>query len=249
MIPVNIGQGHVYHSRKEGAANQFRYPTFFIFFRCDQEAELQRILKSKYKGLLSFSAKGYLKNNEDPLNDQVTNFLRDFCDYQADEVWLHTMPSMFGYSFNPVNFWLCRRNGKLEAVLTEVNNTFGERHFYWINPKQEIKSDQWLRAEKVFHVSPFFPVTGYYQFRFQINDFETRVDINYHDPEGPLRLATWVSGQMTPLQNQSRNGLLFKYGWITVMVVLRIHYQAMKLWIKRSRFYRKPALPRQEVSS
>jgi DUF1365 family protein len=47
------------------------------------------------------------------------------------EIWLQTFPRILGYVFNPVSFWLCTRaNGQVQAVLAEVNNTFGERHCY-----------------------------------------------------------------------------------------------------------------------
>ncbi len=248
MSPIQIGKGHVYHSRKEGAANSFRYPTFYIYFCCDQENELQNLLRTKFRYLLSFKGYDYLQGQMGPVDSSVKKFIRDYCNYEAEEVWLHTLPRMFGYVFNPVTFWICRRDQKVEAVLVEVNNTFGERHFYWIHPQEQITNQKWYRAEKVFHVSPFFPVDGFYQFRFQLDEDSARIDINYHNPSGPLRLATWVTGRAEALADQSALALFSTYGWMTQLVVLRIHYQAFKLWIKKTRFHRKPALPQEKVS-
>lgn len=254
MNSIQIGRGHVHHSRHEGGRLNFRYPTFFLLFRCDLESpsatpeSLQRLLRTKFLKLLSFSSRDYLNGRDLPLVDSIKIFLRKFCQYEAEEVWLQTMPRMLGFVFNPVSFWYCRRGEKLEAVLVEVNNTFGERHFYWIRPGREITSGEWFRAEKVFHVSPFFPVDGFYQFRFRIEPQRSRVDINYHEPSGPLRLATWVSGHLSPLSDQSPVSIFGRYGWMTALVVLRIHSQAFKLWLRKTRFYRKPALPAEEVS-
>ncbi len=249
MSLIQIGNGQVFHSRKEGAANRFNYSAFFLHFRCDQDAELQKHMRDRFRRALWFTSVDYLKGKAGDLDLLVKDFLREFCGYEAEEVWLHTLPRMLGYVFNPVSFWLCRRGGNLEAVLVEVSNTFGEKHFYWIQPPLGISADEWYRAEKVFHVSPFFPVEGFYQFRFDVATSDARIEINYHGPSGALRLATSVQGQLSPLQNYSAAMLFRRYGWMTAMVVLRVHFQALKLWLKKSHFYSKPALPREEVSS
>jgi DUF1365 family protein len=244
---MNIGQGNVFHSRKEGVSHSFRYPTFFLYFKCAKEQELKDTLCKKFAGFVAIASEDYLKGKPGPIDQNIKSFLKEFCGFDAQDVWLHTLPRMFGYAFNPVSFWFCKRGEKLEAVLVEVNNTFGERHFYWLHPENGIK-DQWIRAEKVMHVSPFFPVEGFYNFRFQLTEKDARIDINYHSPDGSLRLATWVSGALSPLASQSLLSVCVKYGWITPMVVFRIHIQAIRLWFQKIRFYRKPAPPQQEVT-
>lgn len=244
-----VGRGHVHHSRQLGAANNFRYPTFFLHFRCDQEAELQKKMKSQYYGLFSINVKNYLDGDGQQFESAIKKFLLEKCNYHAAQIWFQSYPQQFGYAFNPVSFWFCERQGQLEAVLVEVNNTFGERHFYWIHPGVAINSKQWLRAEKVFHVSPFFPVEGYYQFRFKKEETKTRVDINYHGPDQKLRLATWVTGDLTELSQNTLLSLLIRYGWMTPMITFRIHYQALRLWLKKITFYKKPKLPGKQVSS
>lgn len=245
-----ITEGKVYHSRSETAQNSFSYPSYSLLFNCDDEKDLLASLKNRFGRVISFNGQDYLRGADGTLKANITKFLFETCGYSASEVWLQTYPKVFGYSFNPVNFWLCRRNDRLEAILVEVNNTFGERHFYWIKPDrdQQISSDQWYQAEKVFHVSPFFPVDGFYRFRFQVSDESTRFDINYHSPDGKLRLATWVDGKVSPLNSVTLFSLLRKYGWLSVVVVLRIHYQALKLAWKRVKFFRKPPPPKQEVT-
>lgn len=241
---IFIGRGHVHHSRKEHNRNGFRYPSFFLFFRTDRAGELPQ------NPILSFRHGDYLGMTGGTLDGNIREFLRRKLHYETKgEIWLHTMPRMFGYAFNPVSFWLCRRDGNLDAVLVEVNNTFGEKHFYWIKPPEPLSAEQWYRAEKAFHVSPFFPVDGYYEFRFRTATEDVRIDINYHAPSGGLRLATWVVGRLSPSKNVSTLGLVLGYGWMTPMVVGRIHFQAVKLWLKKTKFYRKPEPPNQKVTS
>lgn len=249
MNQLRLGRGHVHHARWDGAKNSFRYPMFFLNFNCAREIDLRQTLQRRFHGLLSLSSRDYLAASDGLLEDTVKEFLRKNCGYEAEEVWLQTMPRMLGYVFNPVSFWLCRRIEKLHAVLVEVNNTFGERHYYWLGPRPGGVSNEWLTTRKMFHVSPFFPVEGDYRFRFQITEERSRIEINYHGPDGHLRLATSLEGVLSPLEQQSFSGLLAAYGWMTPLVIFRVHYQALKLLIKKSRFYSKPALPREEVTS
>lgn len=249
MSGLNMGEGHVFHARHGEIKNQFRYPIFYILAGCGHEEALQGLLRGKFKRALSFSAGDYLKGGKQPLEKSIKNFLETECQYVAESVQLLTMPRMLGYAFNPICFWFCYKNQKMDAVLCEVNNTFGERHFYWIHPDQGIAEDAWYKAVKVFHVSPFFPVEGYYQFRFQVSADTYRIDINYLGDDQILKLATWIEGKFRPLVESSAGYLLLKYGWMTPLVVLRIHTQALRLWLKKARFYKKPQVPKQEVTS
>jgi uncharacterized protein len=246
-VRAKILTGHVYHSRKDCIKNSFRYPIFNIFFNCSNEQELSKYFRTHFLGLLSFKSRDFLHRKDGDLLENIKDFLRVQCNYQADEVWLQTMPRMFGFAFNPVSFWFCYKNKQVDAVLVEVNNTFGERHFYWISP-ENLQKDEWIRAKKVFHVSPFLPVEGSYRFRFKVNEKFSRVDIFHYDQEEQLKLCTWIEGDFLSIKKFPVFTMLLRYGWMTPLVVFRIHYQAFKLWMKKAKFYSKPLPPKKEVS-
>lgn len=251
MNSLSLGQGHVFHKRHGHATNQFQYPTFFLYINTSSETELQKLFKNRAWRIFSLSKSDYLtrQSTNESLGLIAKNFLKERCHYEAEDVWLHTLPAMFGYVFNPISFWLCQKNGKLDAVLCEVSNTFGEHHFYWIAPgRVDLAAGEWATAEKLFHVSPFFPVEGFYKFRFKIHENAANIDILYHNKNGDLVLTTSVHGKLTPLKDLSPWRLLFKYGWLTPLVLLRIHYQAVRLWLKKARFYSKPEPPREEIT-
>jgi DUF1365 family protein len=247
MSTAFLSQGQTGHRRQGKTANSFRYPMLVVKFRTDKEAEFQAELRRKFRGLLSFRTADYLAKNSGGLNELARAFLLDRCGFSAEEIWLITMPRIFGYAFNPVSFWLCRRQGKLEAVLCEVNNTFSERHFYWVQVGS--KSNEWISAEKKFHVSPFLPVEGSYRFRFHDDLGQSRIDVNYHGADGQLQLATWLEFNSTPLAEVSAPRIFLRYCGHTFLVVARIHYQALRLWLKGLKFFRKPALPQEGVTS
>jgi uncharacterized protein len=99
-------------------------------------------------------------------------------------------------------------------------------------------------ASKVFHVSPFCKVEGSYRFRFQISKESARTvaRIDYDDAAGAL-LQTSVSGQLQALTPQTLRKAFWSYGAMTLGVIARIHWQALKLWIKRVPFFTKPTPP------
>ena len=164
------------------------------------------------------------------------------------EVWLHCYPRVLGYTFKPVSFWYCHTvQGALRAIVVEVNNTFGERHCYLLDRP---RYGHELRADKVFHVSPFCPVEGGYRFRFMLNldpahaphGAHTVARIDFDDADGPL-IQTSVSGALAPVTRQAIRTALWRYPAMTFGVVARIHWQAARLWLKRTRFFSKPVPP------
>jgi DUF1365 family protein len=71
--------------------------------------------------------------------------------------------------------------------------------------------------------------------------------IDYDDAQGPL-LETSVSGTLEPLSASTVRRALLRYPAMTFGVVLRIHWQAAKLFLKKIRFISKPVPPESFVS-
>jgi DUF1365 family protein len=249
-----IGFGQVRHTRLKPVRNIFAYRTYFLMLPM---RSLQRFnaapspLARNRFGLVSF----YDRDHGDGRSPQdggalawldallATEGITD-----ADgEVWLHCYPRVLGFAFKPVSFWYCHRaDASLRAVVVEVNNTFGQRHCYVLDPA---RFGAELRADKVFHVSPFCPVEGGYRFRLMVDATRTRTvaRIDYDDAQGPL-LQTSVSGTLEPITAQALRRALLGYPLMTLAVVWRIHWQALRLFIKRVRFFRLPAPPPTSVS-
>jgi len=243
----------VMHRRLRPRENAFRYRVAYVCLRLDAlERAAGRWLKLDRPGLVSFRRADHGARDGGDLAAWLRRLLAEHglaevCD---GEPVLMTMPRMLGYVFNPVSFWFCRdRSGALRAVLCEVNNTFGESHCYLVHraDAQPLPPDQWLDGRKVFHVSPFLPVEGGYRFRFRFDDKAAHVDVNYHDTDG-LMLATSVSGRRQPLTDRAVLRYFLGNPTMTLGVIARIHWQALQLWRKRVKFYRKPAPPPEFVT-
>lgn len=255
MGSLKLLQGHVYHARSETAVNSFRYPIFNIYFSIDEIDKLNQLFKKKFFWLLSFKATDYLDKKSADLKNEIENFTASkfqyFRNQDYDKIFLQTIPKMFGYVFNPVSFWYFFKGENLAAVMCEVNNTFGEKHFYWLTEKSlnlNNLNNQWLTAEKEFHVSPFFPINGQYRFRFDVSAENIAAHINFVTADQTKRLITWIRGDLKGLNDVSPLKLIFQYGWMTPLVVIRIHMQAVKLYFKKVKFFTKPELPENVVT-
>jgi DUF1365 family protein len=161
------------------------------------------------------------------------------------EVTLITLPRVLGFGFNPVSFWLCHdQSGALAAVLAEVNNTFGERHCYLCRKTDgtRIGPDEEITAEKVFHVSPFFPTDGEYRFRFieKPDRVSIRIDL-YRD--GARALSATIGGRLDTLTSRALFRSFLRHPFPTLQVVLLIHYHAARLYMRGHQIFSKPTPP------
>lgn len=245
---LSWGEGAVYHRRHGAVSNAFRYPTFFLLFDVRDEGELRSLFRERYRSMFSIRSTDYLDGREGNLDSNAREFISEHCGYAAEEIELQTYPRMFGYVFNPVSFWFCKRAGVIDAILCEVRNTFGEKHFYWLAPSAEGFAGTWRTAEKVFHVSPFQPVDGHYRFRFVVSSEKSHVDILYYGPGDDLKLTTSVEGMLAPIAEGRLARFVLKYGWLTALVTVRIHTQAVRLWFKKAKFFSKPSPPLEKVT-
>jgi DUF1365 family protein len=146
---------------------------------------------------------------------------------------LLAQPRTLGHVFNPVSFWLAHdRDGALRAVISEVSNTFGDRHSYLCahDDHRPITREDTLSAQKIFHVSPFQPIEGGYTFRFDIRDDRIGVWIDYGT--GNEGLYATLTGKRAPLSTAAilRASLRRPFGARRVFAL--IHWQALKLWWK-----------------
>ncbi|CAN5238477.1 DUF1365 domain-containing protein [soil metagenome] len=269
-----IGTGQVRHTRLRPARNSFAYPTYFLMLpmRSLREQPSAALARNRF-GLISFFDADHGDGGADSLAWLDALLAREGIADASGEVWLHCYPRVLGFTFKPVSFWYCHRaDGSLAAIVVEVNNTFGERHCYLLDDRSAtLGFGRELRADKVFHVSPFCDVAGSYRFRFMRTGLHpergaarshesmttrtpsaakpvansvarTVARIDHHDAEG-LLIQTSVSGELSPLTPARLRAAFFGMPLMTLGVIARIHWQALRLFAKRVPFFRKPAPP------
>ena len=244
--------GTVMHRRLRPVTHRFAYRVFFLRLALTQlEAAENRLFSLNRFNLASFHFADHgARDGTHPLVWIRAVLAREGLWAADGEVWLHCFPRVLGYAFNPVSFWFCHsRNGALRAVLAEVNNTFGERHCYLLaHPDgRPIEPGETLGVQKRFHVSPFFPVSGSYAFRFGTAGGARISRIDYLDGHGPL-LLTSISGRPQPLTAGTLLRAVAARPLMTLAVMARIHWHALRLWAKRVPFIPKPVPPLEDFT-
>ncbi|MFZ6648769.1 DUF1365 domain-containing protein [Undibacterium sp. TJN25] len=251
--------GAVRHKRLRPAQNAFTYGVFFLRIPLKASAATPlpaRFFSHNRFNLLSFHDKDHGDGKQAPLA-WVNGILQQQGIADADgEIWLQCFPRVFGYVFNPVSFWFChRQDGALRAIVVEVCNTFGEKHVYLLETGTVQAYGQELTAKKIFHVSPFCPLEGGYRFHFMQSERQAGgqmlqhhvASIDYDDASGPL-LLTSISGIAQPLSDRALGWAMLRFPLMTLAVIVRIHVQALRLWLKRIPFFSKPAPPASDIS-
>ena len=260
MSGAKINFGLVKHQRLRPAKNAFGYGVFTISIpmrarSANPNLLSQNGLSDNCWGLCAFFDKDHGLGESNSLA-WIEKILADNHVQHVDgEIWLQTFPRVLGYVFNPVSFWICTRaDGKVQAVLAEVNNTFGERHCYLLHKDsgEALHSGETLSSKKVFHVSPFCAVRGDYHFRFLFPQDSSSgknnvCRIELHEDGQPL-INTSISGTSRPLSKANIMLALLRYPLMSLGVIFRIHWQALKLWVKGVPFHSKPKPPELEVS-
>ena len=249
-----IGFGQVRHTRLRPKHHAFVYGTFFLMLPMRSLAKAQthsnaEAFRINRRSAISFHDVDH-GDGRCASEGGALAWLDELLQSQGiidatGEVWLHCYPRVLGYTFKPVSFWYCHSaDHHLRAIVVEVNNTFGERHCYLLDhPQYGIEQ----RASKVFHVSPFCEVQGDYRFRFMRTADRTVARVDHDDALGPL-IETSISGQLEPITSTNLRRALWAYPLMTLVVMARIHWQALKLWRKQVPFFTKPTPPKDFVT-
>ena len=255
-----INFGAVKHRRFRPAKNAFGYSVFTLSIpmrarRDDPTLLSKHGLRDNRFGLFSFFDRDHGLGNQDSLSWMETILEENNIQHVDGEIWLQTFPRVLGYVFNPVSFWICTQaDGQVQAVLAEVNNTFGERHCYLLHHDsgKAVQSGETLVSKKVFHVSRFCDVRGEYHFRFLFpQDSHSKRNIvcriELHEDGAPL-INTSISGLAQALSKSTLYLAFLRYPLMSLGVIGRIHWQALKLWLKGVPFYSKPQPPELEIT-
>jgi DUF1365 family protein len=90
-------------------------------------------------------------------------------------------------------------------------------------------------------------VCGEYRFRFEQRGAVHAVSIDLWDG-GELQLSTRLSGRAQALDGGAMRKWLARQPFMTLGVVARIHWQALRLALRRVSFFRKPPPPIEETT-
>lgn len=164
-------------------------------------------------------------------------------DLAGGRVLLVTLPRVLGYLFNPVSFYFCfDRHGQPVAALAEVTNTFKEMKPFVLGPDTRQGAAFALRTPKYFYVSPFTDMDVAFAFTLRVPGDKLSVQIDDYDA-GQRTLTSTLTGPRRALTDRTLAWFTLKYPFITLKVITLIHWNALRLYLKKVPWFAKAARP------
>jgi len=242
--------GHVRHRRFLPVRNAFRYRLFMMYVDLDELPGLFDGVRSwsyEKPNLASFHRRYYFGDPDVPLGDAVRAAVHEKLGLELDgPIRLLTQMRYLGYCYNPVGFYYCfdAAGREVRAIVAEITNTpWGERHAYFLDARTSLNPlagrFRW-EFPKAFHVSPFMPMNVMYDWRF--NTPSDNLNVHMMDRiDGDKHFDATLTLTREELSPRALNRVLWNYPAMTAKVLVGIHWQALRLWLKRTPFYEHPA--------
>jgi DUF1365 family protein len=245
-------KARVMHSRLAPKVHRFHYDVFMFYLDLDEIDGLAKRLKLMSRNrfnLFNFRDKDHLQlPGENPdtsksIRQHITDYLQiNGVNIGRGRIMVLTNLCTMGYQFNPVSFYFCydEQDNPVCSVV-EVCNTFLEMKPYFLGADTMQNGQFKLNTEKYFYVSPFIDLDTNFDFDLRIPTEKLRIKIDDYDKEGKRFFISTLSGDRKPLKDSTLLLYFFSFPLITLKVMGLIHWQALKLWLKKIPFHKKDA--------
>lgn len=236
-----IYEGKVRHRRFKVRPHEFSYRLFMMFLDLD---ELPTVFTGRWFWSTRRIAPAWLRRADYlfepsiPLRDEVSAIVQhETGKIPQGPIRMLTHLRYFGYNFNPLTLYYCydKQDRFVEFVIAEVRNTpWGEKHCYVLHENLYGGASGKLhyRHAKTFHVSPFFEMAMEYEWSMLSpgEKLVTHIDAT-QDSEKAFDATLTLTRK--PISTGSLMRALMLYPFMTVQVIALIHWQALRLWLKR----------------
>ena len=233
--------GKVIHTRFKPKKHQFKYNVFSMLIDLDEINQLDKNLKffsyNKFNLISFFNIDHGNRDGGDIKKWVEENLAKKKIKFRNIRVEILCYPRILGYVFNPLSIlYIYNENNELISIFYEVKNTFGEQHTYIFQTKDQnlIKH----KCNKKFYVSPFIEMECEYNFSVTKPGSSISAIINQNDSEGKLLFAS-QDGKSLDLTNKNLLINYLKHPLMTFKVIVAIHFEAFKLWIKKVKLVKK----------
>jgi DUF1365 family protein len=231
MTQSALYPGIVTHHRFRPVDHALRYRIFMLLLDMSEVGSVPRLLGVDRPGLLSFWQKDHGDGSNAGLRAWLRAQLAGAGLPDAGKIQVLCMPRVLGHAFNPLTVYFCHApSGELQALIYEVNNTFGGRHAYVL--QAEGAPDRVAHGcAKTFHVSPFMDMDLQYRFRIRPPGETVSITIHADDAVGAM-LTAGFAGRRQALTNAAIIRAALRTPWLGLKVLGGIHWEALRLWLK-----------------
>lgn len=245
MMSLGVFKGSIKHNRHKPRKHAFKYPAMQVCLDIEQPELIDQaspFWSSKRFNLVRFDSQNYLPLSGGSSTSLAARVKACILEHTGNrfsgQSFLLANLSFWGHCFNPVSFFCCYESGDLRYLIAEVNNTpWGERFVYVCDLRaKKVRVDEQgyshARFDKAFHVSPFMPMDLVYRWTFKISASHFYINMNLlEDEKSIFNAALDLSGQA--LTRSMANRLPFKYPFLSLSILSKIYWQAIKLFAKR----------------
>jgi len=240
----------VMHRRLHPKPHEFVYRIFLFLLDLDEIPSITRtipIFSLEEPNLYSLRKGDYFQFHSHGLRANLETFLQSQkITTRPARIRLLTLPRMLDYTFNPISIFFCfdAEDRPLTSVV-QVGNTFGELKPYLV-PLDKSGNGFHIRMPKNYYVSPFSPLDIDFDFRFKNPGRHLHIAIDNYQGEQKTLVST-LTGTQTELTTANLARLTLAFPFVTLKVILLIHWEALRLWLKGVPFVRKESRPEKQT--
>ena len=245
--------GTVRHRRFAPNENRFTYRLFMAFIDLSELPSLfDRFWcwSARRPALAWFRRADYYGDPRRSLDECIRDLVQQHTSVRPrGPIRLLTHLRYLGHNFNPVSFYYVYASDglTLEHIVAEITNTpWKERHAYVLPAHQaadraNLSGERVLRwqFDKRFHVSPFLPMQMQYDWRMSSPSDVLYIHMQTRE-QTRLQLDATLNLRRRALSSSSLAHALLAFPAMTLKVTSLIYWQALKLYLRRTPFFRHP---------
>ena len=239
---INFYDGKIIHQRLGKKNHKFTNLHLFLLINISKirSFNMQSIfsrfslLSINKFNILSWHVKDHGNRNDKKIENLKKYIIKLSKVKKIDDIYLLCLPRILNFGFNPISIYFFSYNNKITHTIYEVKNTFGDIHHY-ITKNKVSKS----RFHKRMFVSPFFKNDGDYEIWSRLTNKSVFLKINYIVKDN-IKLKAFLNATIIKDDKVSLFAALIKNLIFPGKVWINIHYQALKLFLKKIKIEKKP---------
>ena len=227
----------IMHDRQKPKRYKFAHKIFMFYLDLDELPQLSRfswLLGYNQHRVYDFKDQDHISDGVSAVKENIRVYLkRQGIDQMVERIQLMTNVRTFGYIFNPVSFYFCFDKEKNPlCVVTEIGNAFGELKYFYLGPDKKTAKAFVDQQVKYYYISPFTDLDNQLDFKIQVPDERLNITIDTLK-NGEKFFWSSMTGPRKPLTTANLVWYTIKYPFITLKVILLIHWHAAMLHFVR----------------